>query len=267
MFYVLTGQPGSDFASPQNFRRPWAGLGAQKHPIEYLIDSAEKEFANKISQQSHTIAEAAAAYRQRRGRHPPPGFDKWFKFAQEKNAVIVEDFWDQIYHDLEPFWALEAQRIRKDAWDFEMRIEVRDGKASSGSDWFWTKIWLKMIGTVEGLLPDMDIALNAMDEPRLVVPWEEIDELVGRAGQDKRMVRAEEVVTEFEKLAKPGEGPEKDFETPKKVWEGNSRFICMGSGVAWRVMMLTRCCDRTLLVDRPPRVPAYFPCATVACYY
>ncbi|VBB82067.1 Putative Glycosyltransferase Family 90 [Podospora comata] len=224
VFYVLTGQPGSDFASPQNFRRPWAGLGAQKHPIEYLIDSAEKEFANKISRQSHTIAEAAAAYRQRRGRHPPPGFDKWFTFAQEKNAVIVEDFWDQIYHDLEPFWALEAQRIRKDAWDFEMRIEVRDGKASSGSDWFWTKIWLKMIGTVEGLLPDMDIALNAMDEPRLVVPWEEIDELVGRAGQDKRMVRAEEVVTEFEKLAKPGEGPEKDFETPKKVWEGNKHY-------------------------------------------
>lgn len=63
-----------------------------------------------------------------------------------------------------------------------MRIEVRDGKVSSGSDWFWIKIWLKMIGIVEGLLFDMDIVFNVMDELRLVVFWEEIDELVGRVG-------------------------------------------------------------------------------------
>lgn len=75
------------------------------------------------------------------------------------------------------------------------------------------------------------------------------------------------MVIEFEKLVKLGEGLEKDFEMLKKVWEGNSRFICMGSGVVWRVMMLMRCCDRILLVDCLLWVFVYFFCVIVVCYY
>ncbi|KAJ4291590.1 hypothetical protein N0V88_006190 [Collariella sp. IMI 366227] len=66
--------------------------------------------------------------------HPPtapaaaatrPSFDKWYAFAQHHNVVVVEEFWDQIYHDLEPFWGVAPARIRADAKGFEMRIEIR----------------------------------------------------------------------------------------------------------------------------------------------
>ncbi|KXX74041.1 KDEL motif-containing protein 1 [Madurella mycetomatis] len=223
-FYLLSG-PGYFTSQVGPLPRPWGRkYGPDYHPIDDLIRAADDEFAEKLSRTSQSLSDAAARYRERRGRHPPPGFDKWYEFAREKNAVIVEDFWDQIYHDLEPFWALSPARIRKEAWDFEMRIKIRDGKASSESDWFWTVIWLNLIGTIEHLLPDMDLALNAMDEPRLVVPWEEIDEYMKQAAKTRTMADARSVVSEFQKLPAPGEGPEKDEETPDKEWEDEKHY-------------------------------------------
>lgn len=192
------------------------------HPIDTLIANADKGFSTVLGKQSHTLADAAKAYRNRRGRHPPPGFDLWYNFAKEKNAVIVEEFWDQVYHDLEPFWAIPASLIRKQAWDYEMTINLRNHDATAGSDWFWTQAWLKMIKTVEHLLPDLDIALNAMDEPRLVVPWEDINGYMTAALKTRKITDPREVVTEYQKLPKPGDGPDKDIEVPQKEWEGTS---------------------------------------------
>lgn len=225
--YVLSGPSQlPSRVGPIVASRPWGrsggggGGGGGGHPIDELVRAAEAEFAEKLGRATSTLAEAAAAYRGRRGRHPPPGFDRWYAFAADKGALVVEDFWDQIYHDLEPFWALPPARIRKEAWDFEMRIHVRDGRAYTDSDWFWTQIWLDMIRTIEHLLPDMDIALNPMDEPRLVVPWEEMQEYLRQAAKTRAtMPDPSTVVSEFEKLPPPGEGPEKDEETPEKDWE------------------------------------------------
>lgn len=217
-------------------QRPASGSGSQGsgssgsqssdngvHPIDRLIDLANKQFADQLTEESHTLSEAAAAYRKRRGRHPPPGFDQWYAFAKEKNAVMVEAFWDQIYHDLEPFWALPALEIRKGAWDYEMTINVRDGSATAKSDWFWTQIWLNLIKTIEHLLPDMDIALNAMDEPRMVVPWEDINRYMNKASASRSMVPAKDAINEFEHLKAPGEGPDRVIELPEKNWEGTSK--------------------------------------------
>jgi hypothetical protein len=197
---------------------------ADSHPIDTLISNAEKDFTAILGKQSYTLADAAAAYRKRRDRHPPPGFDQWFNFAKENNAIIVEDFWDQVYHDLEPFWALPAAQIRKTAWDYEMTINLRNHNATAGSDWFWTQIWLKLIKTIEHLLPDLDIALNAMDEPRLVVPWEDIDAYMAAAGKTRKLSDLSEIVTEFQSLPKPGDGPDKSVEVPDKKWEGTSAY-------------------------------------------
>jgi hypothetical protein len=195
--------------------------GANKHPIDPLIRTAENEFAAKLSKSTQTLAAAAAAYRKRRGRHPPPGFDKWYEFATERNAIIVEDFWDQIYHDLEPFWGVPPARIRKDALKFDMRVQIRDGKVSTGSDWWWTQIWLKMIQTVEHLLPDMDLALNPMDEPRMMVPWEDIDVYMKKAAKTRRIVDIESVVSSFS--TQMLEAPQEDHsDVPPVQWEHDS---------------------------------------------
>lgn len=218
-------QPAADMNKPSSGynQKPKQATTKGNHPIDRLIDVAEKQFREAMSSESHTLAEAAAAYRKKRGRHPPPGFDQWYQFASERNAVMVESFWDQIYHDLEPFWALPASEIRRGAWDYEMTINVRGGVANAKSDWFWTQIWLSLIQTIQQYLPDMDIALNAMDEPRLVVPWEKMNEYINKASASRGMVPAKDAVNDFERLPPPGEGAERYVPIPDKNWEGTSK--------------------------------------------
>ncbi|RFU34271.1 hypothetical protein B7463_g2052, partial [Scytalidium lignicola] len=194
-----------------------------RHPIDELIEIGEKTFIDLIGKETNDLHAAAEEYRKRRGRHPPPGFDKWFAFAQEKKIVMVEDFFDQIYHDLRPFWAVDPALIRKEARTYEMAINVRNHNATSGSGWFWTKIWLELVKTIEDLLPDMDLPLNAMDEPRVVAPWEEINELVGKEQLARRLVPPSEVISEFQNLPSRNKGDE-DVEVKDKNWEKEGPF-------------------------------------------
>lgn len=73
---------------------------------------------------------------------------------------MVEEFWDQIYHDLKPFWAVPPNQIRADARAFDMVVKVEDGRATSNTGWFWHTIWADLIDTVSSYLPDMVIPLN-----------------------------------------------------------------------------------------------------------
>jgi hypothetical protein len=228
-FYILTQTKGlSSQIGPLLPAVSWKHKnGSNRHPIDKLVKKADEEFSSLISRATSTLEDAAAAYRKRRGRHPPPSFDKWYEFARQKNAIIVEEFWDQIYHDLEPFWALKPAQIRKDAREFEMRIEIRDHKASTRSDWFWTQIWLEMLQTIEHLLPDMDLALNPMDEPRLVVPWEDIQGYMRQAAKTKTMEDPRGVVSEFGKLPLPGKETLEEEAAPERIWEHESELTCI----------------------------------------
>ncbi|KAH7249514.1 hypothetical protein MRS44_007197 [Fusarium solani] len=193
------------------------------HPIDKLIHDAGKSYKALVAKESHTLEEAAQAYRQRRGRHPPPGFDKWFEFAKANNAIVVEEFWDQIYHDLEPFWGVPQPIIRKEAYSFEMSIHIRNGKANSTSDWFWTQIWLDMIRSIEHLIPDLDMPLNAMDEPRLVVPWEDIDGYLTAGAKSRALLPTKDVISDFQTLPPPGRH-DRYARIPFKRWEKTSPY-------------------------------------------
>ena len=132
--------------------------GHYTHPISHLIHNADQRFENMMEKESHTMAEAVKAYQTRRGRHPPPWFDKWYDFAVSKNAVIVEDFWDRIYGDLGPFWGVHAKQLREQANSYLHRISVRDGNAtwrSDGQDRPWMPLWTNMTNTVAQHLPDV----------------------------------------------------------------------------------------------------------------
>ncbi|KAG4421263.1 hypothetical protein IFR04_005565 [Cadophora malorum] len=202
-------------AEPLKPTEPVAKAPKPAHPIDALIENAGNVFDDLLKKESHDIKGAAAEYRKRRGRHPPPGFDLWYKFAEENGAVMVEDFFDQIYHDLAPFWGLPPATMRKEAHAYEMTINVRNHNASTTSGWFWTRIWQNMTQTIEHLLPDMDIALNAMDEPRIVVPWEEIDKFMEIERTTKTMPPPTEVISEFGSL---GDDPDPDVEVRDKDW-------------------------------------------------
>ncbi|KAK2008719.1 capsular associated protein [Colletotrichum eremochloae] len=201
--------------------RPADGSSKKQHPIDILIKEAGETFDKLLKKESKTLADAAKAYRERRGRHPPPGFDAWFQFAQDRRAVIVEDFFDQIYHDLRPFWGVEPARIRKEAAEWEMVIKVRKGRASRESDWFWTVHWTDLIQTIEDLLPDMDIPLNAMDEPRMVVPYEDMEQYLKNAdlAQGQGLPKPTEVLNTFQALPSNKKELDRNVKVQNKHWD------------------------------------------------
>ncbi|KAK1569677.1 capsular associated protein [Colletotrichum navitas] len=205
--------PGGSKPADGSFKKP--------HPIDTLIKEAGETFDGLLKKESKTLTDAAKAYRERRGRHPPPGFDAWFQFAQDHRAVIVEDFFDQIYHDLRPFWGVEPARIRKEAAEWEMVIQVRKGRASRESDWFWTVHWTDMIKTIEHLLPDMDIPLNPMDEPRMVVPFEDMEQYLKNAdlAQAQGLPDPTQVLSTFQTLPKNKKELDRNVKVQKKYWD------------------------------------------------
>jgi hypothetical protein len=59
-----------------------------------------------------------------------------------------------------------------------------------------------------------------MDEPRILVPWEEINDYMEKEHAARGMPPLNEVISEFQKLDTPGEGEkDKDVETREKDWE------------------------------------------------
>lgn len=161
------------------------------HPVARLVQNAEKDFDHLRSRQSRTLADAVQEYRRRYNMHPPPHFDKWFEFAQAKGVQIVDDY-DTIYHSLLPFWGLRPQTIRERAretlgFDNQMMgVLIRGGKITladgggEGRDW-QREATSGMMKEFVQYLPDMDVVFNLHDEPRVIVPSEDLQRLVSVA--------------------------------------------------------------------------------------
>jgi len=188
------------------------------HPIDTLISHAEENFEAQLKKETKDLKSTAEAYRLKRGRHPPPGFDAWFKFAQEHNAIIVEEFFDQIYHDLSPYWGLPAASLRRESRHDGMKISIRNGHSTNSTEWFWNVIWNDLTGSIAHLLPDMDIPINPMDEPRIVVPWEEIEKYTDIEKKARVIHPTSQVVESFQALPPPDQGDE-DVQLREVKWE------------------------------------------------
>ncbi|KAH0541362.1 hypothetical protein FGG08_004200 [Glutinoglossum americanum] len=166
------------------------------HPITKLLNDAEVEFKQVRSKQSKSLSEAVAEYRNRYKTPPPPYFDKWYEFARSRNVQLIDEY-DTIYHSLMPFWALEPATIRaraRESLGFDnafIPMLIRDGqvvKIEGGSEW-QQQATLGMVKDFVQFLPDMDIALNIHDEPRVVIPQGDLAKLVTIA-KDKTMPAA-----------------------------------------------------------------------------
>lgn len=105
--------------------------------------------------------------------------------------MLVESFFDQIYEDLEPFWGLDPADIRNSLADWKWTLRVRNGKVKNiPQGRFRSRVWGDMLQKVAGDLPDMDIAINPLDESRVFVPWSKIDALMKQAGDQRERMMA-----------------------------------------------------------------------------
>ncbi len=224
--YVSPPIPPHTFSYPSSGKQQAHGaetstspsvLQSTSHPIAILIQNAEDAFSHLLPKETHDLASAAQAYREARGRHPPPGFDVWHDVAKHHNVVMVEEFWDQIYHDLRPFWAVPANQIRADARANDMVVSVKGGEAEANTGWLWHTLWAQMIGTVSKYLPDMVVPCNAMDEPRLLVSWETINNYIETEQKSRRMTAAADTSDVYQNWRKDDE--DRSVEATNTEWK------------------------------------------------
>ncbi|KAH6661223.1 capsular associated protein [Truncatella angustata] len=199
--YPVKGGKGSKHEDSQPIR-PWRQ--PDDHPISQLIERAQKGSIQLISKRSYTIEEASQAYRSRRGRHPPPGFDSWFEAAQQMGAMVVEDFFDRIHHDIAPFWSVDPTVMRQRVHTQPQLIRVRGGHASFVADFGnlpkrsdWMNLWTDVVKEISSHLPDLDMAINVLDEPRILVPWENINQYTATELGLRELFPSHEAKTEY----------------------------------------------------------------------
>ncbi|KAI1334430.1 glycosyltransferase family 90 protein [Xylariaceae sp. FL0016] len=176
------------------------------HPIDDLINEAHIFHESRLQERSYDTVAAAHRYRARRGRHPPPGFDAWVNYALEHEAIVIESFFDRIYADLTPFWGLDPGTVAEQAATWEHVVRVRNGTANNtdnaGGRVPWLRLWTDLVQEAATHLPDVDMPINYMDESRLIVPWENVTELVSREQASRSLRAVQEVVTQYSGLDK-----------------------------------------------------------------
>jgi hypothetical protein len=169
------------------------------HPISRLMEEADKAWRLYEGTRSLTFRQTVEKYRSRYGRHPPPGFKDWYMFARKKNVFNIDDF-DQIMDDLRPFWAVDPKIIRTHAahmWENKEHgtagIHIRNHKIAKINFEMWrTETMADVIEKFIEYLPDMDIAMNRLDQPRVVVPWDDMQALLAKEYETRSLPPAAE---------------------------------------------------------------------------
>jgi Glycosyl transferase family 90 len=165
----------------------------QEHPMQNLILKQQKQFSDLLNNQSKSLEDAVTEYRRRYGISPPPKFHVWYEFAQKRKVKLVDEF-DSLHQMLTPFWALDPKSLRsrvKEAIGFKennlLAVLIRDGRISfvqeansTETEWIRENI-VDMLGGFVHHLPDMDLAFNLHDEPRIVLPNDQLSRLLNIA--------------------------------------------------------------------------------------
>lgn len=148
---------------------------------------ASADFNKVLARQSRTLEEAVREYKLRTGMHPPPKFDQWFAFAQEKKVQLIDEF-DTIHNLIKPFWGLPPSVIRQNARN-AIRAEnspyaafmIRNGELlrTLFGGWFAEPL-AEVLQIFAHNLPDMDLVFNYFDEPSVIVPHDQLAQLVSQ---------------------------------------------------------------------------------------
>ena len=216
---------------------PLQYVNTREHPIDQLIKDNEAQFLATKERQSRTLEEAVEEYKRRYKICPPPHFDKWYHFATGRGVQLIDEY-DTTYHSLLPFWGLRPATIRarvREALGFDgnslIGLLIRNGAAvhvQSGAEW-QQQATIGMMKQFIHLLPDMDLAFNIHDEPRVVVPHDELSRLVAKA-VDENIPAAHAFATPENKFS----SRPKDVNSGKRVDEvKTTRFNVFAHQPTW----------------------------------
>lgn len=155
------------------------------HPIPKLMDDAEAQYENKLKSQSKTLQAAVEEYKQRYKRAPPKGFDEWFRFAYENDFQMMDEF-NGLMGDLEPFWALAGEELRRRCKQVanlpsidlvmiengEANVKMNNHSYQDLEESASAFTFVTMLQRFIQQLPDMEFPINAKSESRVILSWE-----------------------------------------------------------------------------------------------
>ncbi|KAL1835954.1 hypothetical protein VTJ49DRAFT_5765 [Mycothermus thermophilus] len=189
-----------------------------EHPITRIIYDARTE-ANRWlvhATVSNSLKVAVDEYKERHnGRAPPPKFDVWYEYAKEQKSVILDHF-PQIENDLLPFWGVSPsalrEGVRRAAEEPSMALlEIKGGKAKhnlppSSPDLPVINDLVALIKDFAKHLPDMELAINLDERPRVLAPADLVQRSIKKANRrrvGKLLPRAAEAEAEATAEAHP----------------------------------------------------------------
>ena len=166
-----------------------------EHPISKLISIADRRWNEYKVNRSLTFKETVSKYRIKYGRNPPPHFATWYKYARDRDVYNIDDF-DQIMDDLRPFWAVSPRVIRilaahmwEEGADAIAGVHIRGREIVANHNAHWrAETMMTLIKSFVRYLPDMDIAINTLDQPRVAVPWEDLQTLLAQEASTRQVV-------------------------------------------------------------------------------
>lgn len=152
-----------------------AGPGLSKeHPILTISKAATRKHEEKVARQSSTYEQAVAEYLRRYGRPPPPNFDYWFAYAIAVSSPIIDDF-DVLDDAISPLLQYSGAEIQKTMNRPHARAEIAPCKIKNSQLQEGCEVLGDVIlrifadARVIGHLPDVELLINMLDEPRILL--------------------------------------------------------------------------------------------------
>ncbi|GHJ90402.1 hypothetical protein NliqN6_6804 [Naganishia liquefaciens] len=156
------------------------------HPIPAKMKQAQENFETKLARQSKTLSQAVAEYKKRYNMDPPKGFDEWFQFAKDNKVDIIDEY-DQLMKDLDPWYQLSGEEIRRRCIQVGYLPSVDLVRVENGTTHTIdvnrgfddsevgarAKGFRVMLEKFQDKLPNMDFPINEKAEGRILVPWEQ----------------------------------------------------------------------------------------------
>ncbi|KAM7206727.1 glycosyltransferase [Rhypophila sp. PSN 637] len=191
------------------------------HPLQRLIYDS-RVGANRWLVQAATSNSLPVAVREYEARHhgrkPPAKFDVWYDFASLRYSPIVDHF-AQIDSDLLPFWGLSPQKIREDISRLSSEpgiaiVKIKSGRAShnlgaNSAERASLEDLVEMINTFAEHLPDMELAINTNETPRVLAPWDDVQNSISAGAGESKYYKRDTVPPE-EKDKPEKDKPEKE---------------------------------------------------------
>ncbi|VBB71571.1 Putative Glycosyltransferase Family 90 [Podospora comata] len=172
--------------------------GMDSHPLGKLIYDSRVESDRWLIHASYSdsLPSAVREYGERHyGRDPPKGFDGWWEFAKQKKSPIIDHF-KQMGDDILPFWGVPPAKLREDtrkaAKEIDMALlQIQNGTARHNlpTENPYQTIMDELVDLIKDFvehLPDLEMAINLNERPRVLAPWDQIQRLAAAGMKRKK---------------------------------------------------------------------------------